>query len=262
MGCATDGSSSKLLDVQADAAKAKAERDAELYCHQNPQVKSCSDKRENIIRQQIQIDSEQVVIEQVDDEVVIEQVEDLEMPDNVVVAPRVSEPREATLHKFPRIVGNYYALSPSPKYSFEPHCADYRENTHDGNPLGCSIIYKSERMIVPLVEIGVGATYSGSIHYSVFDFGKDKQVNRQANADFHVDFSKNTITYNGSIRNNPEIPITASVEARYNAQGQVTGIATIRGEDSDISGIIGNIELIGYFGNIDKKYVGSFNAHR
>ncbi len=176
---------------------------------------------------------------------------------NTSTNPKTEQKTEPTLHLLPRVSGNT-ALLGLPDYDYALIC----NGVLAGRFLGCTIFYDSDEMLIPLTDNEGKATYSGTINYSFYSTVGRRQADRSAEAEFKVNFTQKTITYNGTIPNGIGNPSTGSMDAKYNSKGQITGIVRIANAEADISGVIGASKMLGYFANEDNLYAGGFRASR
>ncbi len=173
---------------------------------------------------------------------------------NTSTNPKTEQKTEPTLHTLPRVSGNTALLGGAG--------ADYLLSCTSIRSFGCLIFYDNEEMLIPLTDNEGKATYSGTINYSFYSTVGRRQTNRSAEAEFKVNFTQKTITYNGTIQNGIGNPSTGSMDAKYNSTGQITGIVEIDNSAADISGVIGASKMLGYFANEDNHYAGGFTASR
>ncbi len=173
---------------------------------------------------------------------------------NTSTNPKIEQNTEPTLHILPRVSGNKSLLGRAG--------ADYLLSCTGIRSVGCLIFYDNEEMLIPLTDNEGKATYSGTINYSFYSTVGRRQTNRSAEAEFKVNFTQKTITYNGTIQNGIGNPSTGSMDAKYNSKGQITGIVEIDNTAADISGVIGASKMLGYFANDDNHYAGGFTASR
>ncbi len=175
---------------------------------------------------------------------------------NTSTNPKTEQKTEPTLHRLPFVFGNT-ALLGLAGTDYRLSCNGYLGDRF----LGCTIFYDNEEMLIPLTDNEGKATYSGTINYS-FRGRSRTTSHRSAEAEFKVNFTQKTITYNGTIPNGIGNPSTGSMDAKYNSRGQITGIVRIANSESDISGVIGASKMLGYFANEDNLYAGGFRASR